>query len=371
MFFEVLRRLSSDFTIHWVGIGNKAPLKLLEGIYLHSCNLHGGDIYGGYQAHDLAHETGAKVILLLNDLWMLKNYSSSLISANSAYQVAAYVPLDGNIHCNAVFGDLEFLRAIYAYTPKTEKQLRKKFSAGHELRFNHFAHGINRTQFHPLPNQQDVKQQIFGNCAKTNTVFILNANRINERKDLGVGIQAFSDLPHVQKQRSFLVMDVPNSHPIKMDELRSVIARYQLANKIIINPLGNGYLTDDDLNKLYCACDIGVNTSLGEGWGMINFEHAATGAAQLVPDHSAPSELWPKSLRINTKESVKLSTSALEMKRVDSTDLTDKLIKLLSSNQELKSAKQKSLAVANNRAYDWDEIADRWKDELTELIDCY
>jgi len=42
-------------------------------------------------------------------------------------------------------------------------------------------------------------------------------------------------------------------------------------------------LDDRELNLLYNACDVGLNTASSEGWGMVSFEHAATGAAQIVP----------------------------------------------------------------------------------------
>ena len=31
---------------------------------------------------------------------------------------------------------------------------------------------------------------------------------------------------------------------------------------------------------------------MGEGWGLVSFEHASTGAAQIVPDHTACAALW-------------------------------------------------------------------------------
>jgi glycosyltransferase involved in cell wall biosynthesis len=38
---------------------------------------------------------------------------------------------------------------------------------------------------------------------------------------------------------------------------------------------------------------VGLDTATGEGWGLVAFEHGATGAAQVMPDHSACAELWP------------------------------------------------------------------------------
>jgi glycosyltransferase involved in cell wall biosynthesis len=46
------------------------------------------------------------------------------------------------------------------------------------------------------------------------------------------------------------------------------------------------------LNRLYGACDVGLTTTMGEGWGLVAFEHAAAGGAQVMPRHSACEELW-------------------------------------------------------------------------------
>jgi glycosyltransferase involved in cell wall biosynthesis len=53
-----------------------------------------------------------------------------------------------------------------------------------------------------------------------------------------------------------------------------------------------GALSDADLNRLYNACAVGLNTSAGEGFGLVSFEHAAAGVPQVVPDHAALRELW-------------------------------------------------------------------------------
>lgn len=42
-------------------------------------------------------------------------------------------------------------------------------------------------------------------------------------------------------------------------------------------------LSDGDVNALYNAVDIGINTCDGEGFGLCNFENAAVGVPQVVP----------------------------------------------------------------------------------------
>jgi glycosyltransferase involved in cell wall biosynthesis len=46
------------------------------------------------------------------------------------------------------------------------------------------------------------------------------------------------------------------------------------------------------LNTIYNACDVGVNTCKGEGWGLVNFEHAACNVPQVVPDHTSCKEIF-------------------------------------------------------------------------------
>jgi glycosyltransferase involved in cell wall biosynthesis len=54
---------------------------------------------------------------------------------------------------------------------------------------------------------------------------------------------------------------------------------------------------------VYNACDVGVNTCIGEGWGLVNTEHAATGVAQLVPDHTSLKEIFSEVPRIQCQGS--------------------------------------------------------------------
>ena len=53
-------------------------------------------------------------------------------------------------------------------------------------------------------------------------------------------------------------------------------------NQVFINPTP---LTASDtyIQKLYAACDVGINTCCGEGYGMISVEHALHGKPQIVP----------------------------------------------------------------------------------------
>jgi hypothetical protein len=61
---------------------------------------------------------------------------------------------------------------------------------------------------------------------------------------------------------------------------------------------GHPRIDDRALNHLYDACDVGLNSASGEGWGMTSFEYAATGAAQIVPGSWACGEIWQGSAEL-------------------------------------------------------------------------
>jgi hypothetical protein len=76
------------------------------------------------------------------------------------------------------------------------------------------------------------------------------------------------------------------------DRITSLVRPPGLEDRVDLNPLVGGIVSDRELNLLYNACDVGINTSMGEGWGLVSFEHGAAGAAQVFPDHTACTELW-------------------------------------------------------------------------------
>lgn len=70
---------------------------------------------------------------------------------------------------------------------------------------------------------------------------------------------------------------------------------YDSTGKLILSsPHFSTYncLPIEKLNKVYNSADVGLNTCIGEGWGLVNTEHAATGVAQVVPDHTSLKEIF-------------------------------------------------------------------------------
>ncbi len=125
-----------------------------------------------------------------------------------------------------------------------------------------------------------------------------------------------------------------------------------------MNPLGDGACDDRELNLLYNACDVGINTSMGEGWGLVSFEHGASGAAQIVPDHSACSELWNgRAELIPPARNYVPEFSVLEMGEVSAQGVAQALENLYRNPARRRELAGAAWRAAQNPACSWDAIA--------------
>lgn len=150
--------------------------------------------------------------------------------------------------------------------------------------------------------------------------------------------------------------------PAEYSELLAYIDRFGLADKVKLTSPSTEVPAQVHLNKVYNACDIGINTSAGEGWGLVSFEHAATGAAQLVPAHSACEELWQGigfliDVRKEYRPRFPLHNIMYEIDPVSAANALNNLYQ----NHELRdSISQRCYEFTTKTQYKWSEIARKW-----------
>jgi D-inositol-3-phosphate glycosyltransferase len=122
------------------------------------------------------------------------------------------------------------------------------------------------------------------------------------------------------------------------------------------------------LNLLYNACDVGINTSMGEGWGLVSFEHGAAGAAQIVPDHSACAEVWNgRAEMIPPARRYRPEFSVFEMGEVSAEGVAQALNNLYGNPQRRQQLAQAAYQAALNPEYSWDAVAGRFDGLFAEL----
>ena len=145
-----------------------------------------------------------------------------------------------------------------------------------------------------------------------------------------------------------------------------------ISERLLLNPIigGKSEVSVENLNLLYNACDVGVNTAMGEGWGLVSFEHAATGAPQIIPRHSACPDIWDGAAEFlePVDDDVFLFAPHCRLKTVAAEDLAEKLEKLYREPDYRCSMANSAYHRVTLKKYHWASIARQWEALFTSLV---
>jgi glycosyltransferase involved in cell wall biosynthesis len=298
----LLPHLTRYFRVTWIGVGYRgAPQQLGPNLRLLPTNLQGGDLVGAYAMRLNWNELAADAVLALNDVWYLEHYARELREVLGPVPMLGYLPLDGDIPDPRLVEGLRGFSALCTYTNHAAAELGAALQAcGLQIPVSVAGHGVDLSSFSPQPSvrsagfaaalRMQLAQRLFG--LEEPAWVVLNASRPDPRKRIDISIEGFArfarDLPgHVR-----LCLHQAIAHPQFAEPLRHQAEALGIGDRMLWWPPRAGALDDAGLNALYNACAVGLNTSHGEGFGLVSFEHAATGAPQLLPDHAALRELW-------------------------------------------------------------------------------
>lgn len=305
-FTRVLERLVAHFSVAapvlWFGIGDEGPPRLLSArIELQPVRTGRGDPVGAYMACERLREERPAWIFCLNDLWYLEHYARVLGPVRDGVPMHGYLPLDGDIPDALALPDLSAFDRLVTYTHAAADQLRRALErCGQRLDVGVAGHGVDLDRFHPEPAveaavdplswRMQAAQAHFGFDAPA--MVVLNASRPDPRKRIDLSLAAFARLAQGRGPELKLCLHQAIAHAPIAAVLREQASALGIAERLLMWPPTAGALSDPDLNRLYNACAVGLNTSAGEGFGLVSFEHAAAGVPQVVPDHAALRELW-------------------------------------------------------------------------------
>jgi glycosyltransferase involved in cell wall biosynthesis len=206
-------------------------------------------------------------------------------------------------------------------------------------------------------------------------VFIVfNGNRNQPRKRIDLTIKGFikfaKDKPDARLWLNMGKKDmgwevVPLFKRVARDE------GYDPTGKLILTSphfSTHNCLPIEQLNKVYNAVDIGINTCLGEGWGLVNTEHAATGVAQVVPDHTSMKEIFNEVRRISIESWETDRNYGLERGQVSPDDLADILTMYYNDRNKLQEDGQWCYKRVHEKQFTWPYVEKRMVDYLSKLL---
>jgi len=126
--------------------------------------------------------------------------------------------------------------------------------------------------------------------------------------------------------------------------------------------------SDELLNKIYNACDIGINTADGEGWGLVPFEHASCKKAQVLPNHTSSKDIWKgKALLGDVSSWVIDKDLGVERGIVDIFSMAELMSQLYEDEVYREHVASECYEVTQNPSYRWNKVAEGFDKAMMEL----
>src|SRR5258705_3831151 len=381
----IMRRLADHHEIHYLGIGYSGEIVNERGLTIYPTDPKGGDVCAPFHAIRLIEEIHPSLIVILHDIWMFEYYLRLFKPYRNQLKIISYIPLDGKIINEDDAAALEECDCIVGYTHFVKNEFDQAFSRLVQKRGGNFPkveiipHGVDRDRFHPSAEllkaqvaseaRANAKRKLFGDFGDVDrSTIVLNASRPDKRKRIDLTIAGFARFAADKPENVRLCLHHGIRDETVEHQMTTLLHRYGVADRAFLNPLPGGVVNDEQLNLLYNACDIGINTSMGEGWGLVSLEHAATGAVQMVPDHSACQEIWSGSGElIPVVRNYIPEFTVLQMGEVSVDGVAEALDRLYTDRKRQQELAAAGYALTQMEGYSWDSVA-RQVDELIGSI---
>lgn len=229
--------------------------------------------------------TRPDVVVVLNDLSVLCGMIDQLkdMPERKSFKVIAYID---QVYISQRREFIDFVNqhadAAIAFTPYWKTNLRR---IGVTLPMYHLRHGLDPLKNFPVPRR--LARMFFG--FSDSDFLVLNLNRNQPRKRWDKSMQTLAEVVAREPEsniRMVVATDLRGGFDI-MEIYERELGKWGIPLSTGINHLvalrSPQGMNDRDINALYSAVDIGLNTCDGEGFGLCNFENAAVGVPQVVP----------------------------------------------------------------------------------------
>lgn len=249
--------------------------------------------FGFNKIHEYLDTVNPDVVMIYNDPFVVCRFIESMKYEPGKSPYRLWVYLD-QVYEGIAPQLIDIVRRsaerIYCFTDSWKKVFLEYGDAS-DVRV--LEHAIDTKTATPLP--RDVRASIRKSVnLPDDAIVLLNANRNSQRKRIDLTVQGF--VRALAKNPKLHLMVATNMNPqsgayydvqrIYLEELKlaGLDAYSYMRNLILVDTAPPNVVDDDGVNQMYNLADIGINTSDGEGFGLCQLEHLATGAPQVVTD---------------------------------------------------------------------------------------
>ena len=336
---------------------------------VYPAGVHGNDPFGAHRIASIVRQIKPDLIWTTNDFWININLWNQVkdLKEEIGFKFYSYSPIDSYGIFPETMPVTKGWDGFGVYTEFGAEEIKK---AGYEGMVDIIPHGVDRKNFFPMDKAECRKK-----LGVPEDVFIVfNGNRNQPRKRIDLTIKAFIRFAKDRDDARLWMNMGQKDMGWDLIPLFKRVARdegYDPTGKLILTSPNfdvNNCLTIEQLNQVYNACDVGINTCIGEGWGLVNFEHAATGVAQVVPDHTSLKEIFNGVKRIEN-ESWEVDRNYGLDRAVPSADDAAYLLERYYEDRELLAADgQWCYDRVTAPEFNWDNIGDKMLKIVDRLL---
>ena len=368
---NVLERLRDNYEIvvlscNWWG--DPTPLQEFYKMYP-SSNRFQTAPFGEQRIREIVEKEKPDIVFTINDMWIINEQYKQIADLHEAkkFKFVGYAPMDSYAWLGCLAETANKWDGVISYT---EFGAYEFIAGGVTQPIAVIPHGVTKGQFYPQDKAEARKR-----LGLRNDIFIVfNGNRNQFRKRIDITIEAFAkfakDKPDTQL---YLHMGLKDQGWDVVPLFARAMQREGLDpnGRIILTAQTEGppNVEVEILNSIYNAVDIGVNTCKGEGWGLVNFEHAACRVAQVVPDHTSCKEIFEGYGRLIRCDHIDVDVNyARELPCPSSDHLAEILTDLYENREKLDETAELCYQRATDTRFDWDTIASQFGGIFNDVL---
>ena len=325
--------------------------------------------FGEERIREIIEKEQPDIVCSLNDPWLVADQYRRIedLHKQGKFKFVGYLTMDSYNWLGGIDPHINVWDAVIAFTEFGAYEFLK---AGINRPITVIPHGLDTGVFYPKDKKEARKE-----LKLSEDIFIcFNGQRNQPRKRIDITIAAFAQFavgrPDAQL---YLHMGLKDQGWDAMGLFAREMRKNGLDpnNRIIMttNSPQPPNVSVEMLNTIYNVADVGINTTKGGGWELVNFEHAACRVAQVVPDHTSTKEIFEGYGELIRCDHVDVDPNyGREMPCPSVEHLVGILASLYEDREKLDQVAQSCYDRVTEDQFKWDNISDQFDGVFQEVL---
>jgi len=249
------------------------------------------------------------VIMIYNDMSVVARFLEEIRKSAIPRTFKIWVYID-QVYTTQLQMYLDILNRdadrVFAFTPFWKQCLKDQ---GITRPIDILLHGFDSKKFFPVPRELVRKNM----GLPLESFVFLSLNRNQPRKRYDILVTAFVELIGKYPTKPIFMLAICDKgekggwwvFELFQRELKlRNLSVEQFGGRLMLSSSDMNF-KDEDINMFYNACDVGISTADGEGFGLCNFEQMGVGVPQIVPDIGGFKEFCTNSNTVLVKPTVR------------------------------------------------------------------